>query len=224
MAILHAIQDEVGYVPPDGRRAARAGAVAVARRSSRRHHLLPSLPLGAARARHRAAVPRGSVPQHGHGSAGGAHRRPYGLQVRQRSSRGNRARIRVLPRSMRAVAVDDDQRRAVRAESRRRSSTGFTRAGAARKSRRKRHDAHLRSLRFVRARARRAKPSLPPSRAKPQKRGIDVQIVRNGSRGLLWLEPLVEVETAEGRIGYSNVEADDVAALFDAGFHRRRRA
>ncbi|SAL38277.1 NADH-ubiquinone oxidoreductase-F iron-sulfur binding region domain-containing protein [Caballeronia humi] len=49
-------------------------------------------------------------------------------------------------------------------------------------------------------------------------RGIDAQIVRNGSRGLLWLEPLVEVETANGRIGYSNVEAEEVAALFDAGF------
>ena len=52
-----------------------------------------------------------------------------------------------------------------------------------------------------------------------EKRGIDVQLVRNGSRGLFYLEPLVEVETADGRIGYSNVEADDVAALFDAGFH-----
>ena len=48
-----------------------------------------------------------------------------------------------------------------------------------------------------------------------QKRGLDVQLVRNGSRGLLYLEPLVEVETPDGRIGYSNVEADDVAALFE---------
>lgn len=50
-------------------------------------------------------------------------------------------------------------------------------------------------------------------------RGLDVQIVRNGSHGLFYLEPLVEVETANGRIGYANVEAEDVAALFDAGFH-----
>ena len=49
-------------------------------------------------------------------------------------------------------------------------------------------------------------------------RGVEVQIVRNGSRGLLWLEPLVEVETAQGRIGYSNVEVEDLGALFDAGF------
>jgi formate dehydrogenase iron-sulfur subunit len=45
----------------------------------------------------------------------------------------------------------------------------------------------------------------------------DVQIVRNGSRGLLWLEPLVEVETAFGRVGYGEVTPEDVPALFDAG-------
>ncbi|MFT0173977.1 formate dehydrogenase beta subunit [Paraburkholderia mimosarum] len=49
-------------------------------------------------------------------------------------------------------------------------------------------------------------------------RGISIELVRNGSRGLLYLEPLVEVQTAEGRVGYANVEADDVGALFDAGF------
>jgi formate dehydrogenase iron-sulfur subunit len=50
------------------------------------------------------------------------------------------------------------------------------------------------------------------------RRGIDIELVRNGSRGLLWLEPLVEVETSLGRIGYANVDVDDVAALFEAGF------
>ncbi|NYH98010.1 formate dehydrogenase beta subunit [Cupriavidus plantarum] len=48
-------------------------------------------------------------------------------------------------------------------------------------------------------------------------RGADVRIVRNGSRGMFWLEPLVEVKTDGGRIGYGPVSADDVAALFDAG-------
>ena len=33
---------------------------------------------------------------------------------------------------------------------------------------------------------------------KPRKRGLDVQLVRNGSRGLFWLEPLVEVATPAG--------------------------
>ncbi|WP_211472444.1 formate dehydrogenase beta subunit [Collimonas humicola] len=49
-------------------------------------------------------------------------------------------------------------------------------------------------------------------------RGISINLVRNGSRGMFWLEPLVEVATAAGRIGYGPVESDDVAGLFDAGF------
>uniref|UniRef100_UPI0005B555C8 NADH-ubiquinone oxidoreductase-F iron-sulfur binding region domain-containing protein n=1 Tax=Rhizobium fredii TaxID=380 RepID=UPI0005B555C8 len=36
-------------------------------------------------------------------------------------------------------------------------------------------------------------------------------------RGMHWLEPLVEVETAEGRIAYGPVKARDVASLLDAG-------
>jgi len=48
-------------------------------------------------------------------------------------------------------------------------------------------------------------------------RGLDAQLVRNGSRGLFWLEPLVEVETSEGRIGYGPVRAADVDSLLDAG-------
>jgi formate dehydrogenase iron-sulfur subunit len=51
-----------------------------------------------------------------------------------------------------------------------------------------------------------------------QARGVAVELVRNGSRGILWLEPLVEVETAEGRIAYGPVAAKDVASLFEAGF------
>lgn len=47
-------------------------------------------------------------------------------------------------------------------------------------------------------------------------RGVDVRIVRNGSRGLLWLEPLVEVVVAGARIAYAPVAEEDVAALFDA--------
>jgi formate dehydrogenase iron-sulfur subunit len=50
-------------------------------------------------------------------------------------------------------------------------------------------------------------------------RKVDIQIVRNGSRGLLWLEPVVEVVTASGRIAYGPVMADDVSSLFDAKFY-----
>ena len=49
-------------------------------------------------------------------------------------------------------------------------------------------------------------------------RHLDVTLVRNGSRGMFWLEPLVEVETPKGRIAYGPVSADAVAGLFDAGF------
>jgi formate dehydrogenase iron-sulfur subunit len=49
-------------------------------------------------------------------------------------------------------------------------------------------------------------------------RAANVTLVRNGSRGMYWLEPLVEVETAAGRVAYGPVSAGDVAGLFDAGF------
>jgi formate dehydrogenase iron-sulfur subunit len=50
-------------------------------------------------------------------------------------------------------------------------------------------------------------------------RGVHIELIRNGSRGLYWLEPLVEVETPAGRLAYGPVTPGDVAALFDAGFH-----
>ncbi len=48
--------------------------------------------------------------------------------------------------------------------------------------------------------------------------GKQVEIIRNGSRGMLWLEPLVEVETPKGRVAYGPVTKEDVAGLFTAGF------
>ena len=58
-------------------------------------------------------------------------------------------------------------------------------------------------------------------------RGLAVEVVRNGSRGLFELEPLVEVETPAGRIGYARVAAEDVrdliaAGLLHGGAHPRR--
>jgi formate dehydrogenase iron-sulfur subunit len=55
-------------------------------------------------------------------------------------------------------------------------------------------------------------------KAEAQKRNIAVEIVRNGSRGMLYLEPLVEVETPRGRVAYGPVAAKDVASLFDTCF------
>src|ERR1700759_5115146 len=49
-----------------------------------------------------------------------------------------------------------------------------------------------------------------------EKRGLPIEIVRNGSRGLCWLEPMVEVATLKGRVAYGPVSAADVPSLFDA--------
>jgi formate dehydrogenase iron-sulfur subunit len=55
-------------------------------------------------------------------------------------------------------------------------------------------------------------------------RGLDVDVVRNGSRGMLWLEPLVEVERtpanggATSRVAWGPVTAADVSKLFDSGW------
>jgi formate dehydrogenase iron-sulfur subunit len=48
--------------------------------------------------------------------------------------------------------------------------------------------------------------------------GTPVEIVRNGSHGMHWLEPLVEVQTATGRVGYGPVTVADVPGLFAAGW------
>ena len=48
-------------------------------------------------------------------------------------------------------------------------------------------------------------------------RGIEVDLVRTGSRGMLWLEPLVEVETPQGRVGYGPVEPERVDGLIGEG-------
>jgi formate dehydrogenase iron-sulfur subunit len=48
-----------------------------------------------------------------------------------------------------------------------------------------------------------------------QARGLEVTLVRNGSRGMVWLEPLVEVETGGKRVGFGPVTAADVAGVLD---------
>src|SRR5271166_2676262 len=46
---------------------------------------------------------------------------------------------------------------------------------------------------------------------------LSVEIIRNGSYGMMWLEPLVEFDTPGGRIGYGPVRPEDVASLIAAG-------
>ncbi len=50
------------------------------------------------------------------------------------------------------------------------------------------------------------------------RRNMQIKIIRNGTRGMLWLEPLVEVQTKAGRTAYGPVTVDDIASLFDADF------
>jgi len=51
-----------------------------------------------------------------------------------------------------------------------------------------------------------------------EERRADVTLIRNGSRGMFWLEPLVEVETDSGRVAFGPVKPADLADLFDAQF------
>ena len=46
------------------------------------------------------------------------------------------------------------------------------------------------------------------------RRGVSVELVRNGSRGMVWLEPLAEVVTSAGRLAFGPMDVGDVAGLF----------
>ena len=48
------------------------------------------------------------------------------------------------------------------------------------------------------------------------RRQVAVDIVRTGSRGLYWLEPLVEAETAAGRVAYGPVAPAEAEGLLTA--------
>ena len=48
--------------------------------------------------------------------------------------------------------------------------------------------------------------------------GRKVNIIRTGSRGMVWLEPLVEIELGDKRLAYGPVTPDDVPSLIKSGF------
>ncbi len=50
------------------------------------------------------------------------------------------------------------------------------------------------------------------------KAGAEIKLIRTGSRGLFWLEPMVEVSTRDGRIAYGPIKPADVEGLLAAGF------
>jgi formate dehydrogenase iron-sulfur subunit len=47
-------------------------------------------------------------------------------------------------------------------------------------------------------------------------RGMTLEIVRTGSRGLYWLEPMVEVTTSIGRVAFGPVSTADVPSVLEA--------
>ncbi len=49
-------------------------------------------------------------------------------------------------------------------------------------------------------------------------RGMNVEVIRNGTRGMIWLGPLIEVETENGRVGYRAMDQADVPTLLDGTF------
>ena len=51
--------------------------------------------------------------------------------------------------------------------------------------------------------------------------GLDLTVVRTGSRGMLWLEPMVELLTSEGRIAYGPVTPGDVDGLLESALAGR---
>ncbi len=64
-------------------------------------------------------------------------------------------------------------------------------------------------------------------RREAQELGFELRIVRNGSRGLYWLEPMIEVVTSTGRVAYGPVRPEDIASFFEpefllSGDHRLR--
>ncbi len=52
--------------------------------------------------------------------------------------------------------------------------------------------------------------------AAARERGVELDLVRTGSRGLYWLEPLVEAATPAGRIAYGPLTPNDAAAVLDS--------
>ena len=121
----------------------------------------------------------------------------------------------VLPGQLRMLAGGRDQRRAVGPRDARRASTKCWRSStrSADERRRSMFRAIPRRCRWVRS----AVADAIAAEAQ-RARKLNRALVRNGSRGLYWLEPMVEVETARGRVAYGPVSPADVAGLFDADF------
>ncbi|HEY6833429.1 MAG TPA: NADH-quinone oxidoreductase subunit NuoF [Pseudolabrys sp.] len=52
--------------------------------------------------------------------------------------------------------------------------------------------------------------------ASAERRGVQIELVRTGSRGMYWLEPMLEIETPAGRVAYGPLEPGDIDGVLDA--------
>ena len=52
--------------------------------------------------------------------------------------------------------------------------------------------------------------------AQARERNLPLDLQRTSSRGLYWLEPLLEMDSPQGRIGFGPLTAADVPSLLDA--------
>lgn len=59
---------------------------------------------------------------------------------------------------------------------------------------------------------------IPAIQAKADQQQQAITMVRNGTRGMLWLEPLIEVQTVQGRVAYGPVQLSDLDSLFEANW------
>src|SRR5690606_1371332 len=199
-----------------GRRrpSAGRGAAVIARRNPRRHQLLSALAQYTGRQGIAGSVPGRGLSGDGRREAGRSCPTTPGLQLPCNDSRRcDHARAGLLPGALRTIARRDDQRTATRPhDGRQTRSAAASRGGIGMGTQR---------IFIPRDSAAIAVGADAVARAvahEAEARGLQVEIVRNGSRGLLWLETFVEVETPAGRYAYGPVEADDVASLFDAGW------
>ena len=202
-----------GYVDRGRRAADRRGAQPLARRGPRRRHLLSRLPPRAGRAgtcsssaaprpaRRWAATRWPRAPRRGSASRCGETTRRRRVTLEPVYCLGLCATAPSAMLDGRLVGRLDDA-------AARRAAGGGAAMTVAR--------LHSRAM----PPRSRSAPTRSRRRSRRGRRGaaLDVEIVRNGSRGLFWLEPLVEVETPAGRVAFGPVDGRATSpALLDAG-------
>ncbi|KAG0188457.1 hypothetical protein DFQ28_004797 [Apophysomyces sp. BC1034] len=233
LSVLHAIQDELGYLP-DGVVAPLARAMNVSRAEvhgviTYYHHFRALPPAGVTvqlcRAESCRAMGSESLAMHAEAHTGchfDARRHGGDTQNRAQAHEADHAKAGCATTAIELeshVTGDDRQRQAVCE-----GHAGQVRRRARRCDARRVCGSALMAIRIhvpsdTTAIALGADELAQAIAEQATRRAIQIELIRNGSRGLSWLEPLVEVATSRGRIGYANTEPGDVDALFDVGFH-----